>query len=415
MKLFKIGEGYSQMDFFELLKLSVSNLFSYKVRSFLTMLGIIIGISAVIMMSSLGAGVKENITGDLNKLGVSNFEVSIDTSPGQTYKSQDLLTLKDIKELKNIEGVEAVTPTSSTFARLSTNDSSDKMFTGTGVTEDYFKISNYTIIKGRKFLPNEYRKDGKYVIIDNITAEQMFPDENPVGKKLNLNFKKNTETVTIVGVFKNPYASLGGGDQMPAMGLLPNNYLNHLEGNEQNKFTALQIKTTDANEMSRVMEVVKEKMKTRGSEPNVYNVNSTSQGLDEFNNILSMLSLFISGVAAISLFVGGIGVMNIMLVSVTERIREVGLRKAIGAKTRHILIQFLIEAVILTFFGGIIGVVIGYSLALLIGVFIKTSPILSPVVVFACIFVSTMIGLVFGVYPAKKAAALEPMEALRTD
>ena len=167
--------------------------------------------------------------------------------------------------------------------------------------------------------------------------------------------------------------------------------------------------------MSRIMEVVKEKLKTRGSEPNVYNVNSTSQGLDEFNNILNMLSLFISGVAAISLFVGGIGVMNIMLVSVTERIREVGLRKAIGAKTGHILIQFLIEAVILTFFGGIIGVVIGYSLALLVGMFIQTSPILSPVIVFVCILVSTMIGLIFGVYPAKKAAALEPMEALRTD
>ena len=116
-----------------------------------------------------------------------------------------------------------------------------------------------------------------------------------------------------------------------------------------------------------------------------------------------------------SLFVGGIGVMNIMLVSVTERISEVGLRKAIGAKTIHILIQFLIEAVILTFFGGIVGVVIGYSLALLVGMFIQTSPILSPVIVFVCIFVSTMIGLVFGVYPAKKAAALEPMEALRTD
>lgn len=405
------------MDFLELLKLSVSNLFSYKIRSFLTMLGIIIGISAVIMMSSLGAGVKENITGDLNKLGVSNFEISIDTSPGQTYKTQDLLTTKDIEKLKKIQGIEAITPTSSSFARISISDGARKMFMGTGVTEDYFKMSNYTIIKGRKFLPNEYRKDGKYILIDSTTADSIYPDENPIGKKVVLNFRKNSQTVTIVGVFKNPYATLNMGDSegMPAMGLLPNNYLNHINGNEEDKYTALQAKATDANDMNRVMEEVKESLKSRGSEQDIYNVSSTSQGLDQFNNILNMLSLFISGVAAISLFVGGIGVMNIMLVSVTERIREVGLRKAIGAKTRHILIQFLIEAVILTFFGGIIGVVIGYLEALLIGIFIKTSPILSPIVVIVCIFVSTMIGLVFGVYPAKKAAALEPMEALRTD
>ena len=171
------------MDFMELLKLSVSNLFSYKVRSFLTMLGIIIGISSVIMMSSLGAGVKENITGDLNKLGVSNFQISIDTSPGQTYKSHDLLTKKDIEKIKSIEGIEAVTPTSSTFARISMSNGSDMMLSGTGVTEDYFKMSNYTVIKGRKFLPNEYRKDGKYIMIDSTTADQLYPGQNPIGKK----------------------------------------------------------------------------------------------------------------------------------------------------------------------------------------------------------------------------------------
>ena len=163
------------------------------------------------------------------------------------------------------------------------------------------------------------------------------------------------------------------------------------------------------------MAEVKDLMSRRGSSSDKYNVRSESSGLDQFNNILNMVTLFISGVAGISLFVGGIGVMNIMLVSVTERIREVGLRKALGARTKDILVQFLIEAVILTFFGGIIGVAIGYSLALLIGMFIKTSPVLSPGVVSVCIFVSTMIGLVFGVYPAKKAATLEPMEAVRTD
>ena len=163
------------------------------------------------------------------------------------------------------------------------------------------------------------------------------------------------------------------------------------------------------------MSRVNRSLVNRGSEKDIYSVSSSSQGLDQFNNILNMLTLFISGVAAISLFVGGIGVMNIMLVSVPERIREVGLIKAIGAKTRDILMQFLIEAVLLTFIGGIIGVLLGYGGAVLIGLFISTTPILSPVVVIISLFVSTMTGLIFGVYPAKKAAALDPIEALRVD
>lgn len=406
------------MDFLESLKLALGNLLSYKIRSFLTMLGIIIGIGAVVMMSSLGAGVKENIVGDLNKMGVGNFEISIDTSPGQTYKTEDMLTSKDIKNIKDLPGVEAVSPSSNAFARVTVGENSTKMFIGTGVTEDYFKIINYTIIKGRKFLPNEYTKEGNFLIIDSTSASQLFNGENPIGQKITLSFKQNKREVVIVGVYKDSSASLSigaGNRRSPVRGLLPNQYLNFLNGNEEDKFTSLKAKAEDANSLSYVMEETRTLLERRGSESDTYSVTSSSEGIDQFNSILNMITLFISGVAGISLFVGGLGVMNIMLVSVTERIREVGLRKAIGAKTKDILIQFLIEAVILTFFGGILGVIIGYITALVIGSFVNITPILSMAVVLICIFVSTMIGLVFGVYPAKKAAALDPMVALRVD
>ena len=397
------------MNFIEALKLAINNLLSYKVRSFLTMLGIIIGIGAVIMMSSLGAGMKENITGDLNKLGVGNFAIELDTSPGKEYKTEDLLTTRDIEYIKKIPNVTAVSPSSSTFTRSTVNNK-NKMFSGTGVTEDYFKIVNFDIIKGRKFLPDEYRKDGKYLIIDSSSADRFFPNENPIGKTIELELGKNKQVVTIVGVF-----SYNIGSGIPIIGLLPNQYLNFINGNQSDKFTSLQVKVNNANNLNEAMEMSRNYLKTRGSSTDTYRVSSLSQGLSQFNDILNMITLFISGVAAISLFVGGIGVMNIMLVSVTERIREVGLRKAIGAKTKDILVQFLIESIILTFFGGIIGIITGYGMALLIGMLVHVSPILSPFIVIICITVSTITGLVFGVYPAKKAAALDPMVALRVD
>lgn len=406
------------MNFIEALKLAINNLLSYKVRSFLTMLGIIIGIGAVIMMSSLGAGMKENITGDLNKLGVGNFEIQLDTSPGKQYKTEDLLTTRDIEYIKKIPNVTAVSPSSSTFARSTVNNK-NKMFNGIGVTEDYFKIVNFDIIKGRKFLPNEYRKDGNYLIIDSSSADRLFPNENPIGKTIELDFKINKQVVTIVGVFSYNIGSFISGDDedggIPIQGLLPNQYLNFINGNESDKFTSLEVKVDNANNLNEAMEMSRNYLKTRGSSTDTYSVSSLSQGLSQFNNILNMITLFISGVAAISLFVGGIGVMNIMLVSVTERIREVGLRKAIGAKTKDILVQFLIESIILTFFGGILGIITGYGMALLIGMLVNVSPILSPFIVIICITVSTITGLVFGVYPAKKAAALDPMVALRVD
>lgn len=385
-------------------------------RSFLTMLGIIIGITAVILMSAIGAGAQEKIVGDLNKLGIGNFEVSLDTSI-DGIKNRNRLQKKQIDIIKNIEGVEAVAPSGNTGQRIEMGDFKNYTIIF-GVVPASFSIDNTQLLKGRYFNPSEYRKNGYFAILDDVSAERIFGKEEAIGKKITIRIRNmgNKEYI-IVGISKNPVASLSGlfGGNTPSFVQVPYENYQYISKLDEKYYSELKVKVKDPNELSRIMELTSLTLNKEAGIEGLYQSINTNTGLDQFNSILSMLSIFVSFVASVSLFVGGIGVMNIMLVSVTERIREIGLRKAIGAKNNDIMLQFLIESIILTGTGGIIGIILGSSSAFLISNLLGMMPIIKLSIILISLIVSTLIGIIFGVYPASKAAKLNPIDALRVD
>ena len=404
------------MNFIESLKMAVTNLLSYKMRSFLTMLGIIIGITSVILMSSLGSGATEKITGDLNKLGVGNFDVSLDTSVDNT-KNRHRLQQKHIDMIKNISGVEYVAPSGSSRQRLEMKGFQN--FTMVfGSTQETFDIENTQILLGRYFNSSEYRKNGYYAIIDNVTSAKVFGEASPIGQKITLKLKDiGYKEYTVVGVFKNPVASMSSllGGSSPTLVYVPYENYQYISKLDEKYHDSLKVKVKDPNDLERVMSVTSETLNKEAKIEGLYQSVNSSSGLDQFNSILSMLSIFVSFVASVSLLVGGIGVMNIMLVSVTERIKEVGLRKAIGAKNKDILLQFLIETIILTLTGGLIGIFLGTVSTVIVSNILDMNPVIKVNIIFLSLTLSTMIGIVFGVYPASKAAKLNPIDALRVD
>ena len=404
------------MNFLESLKMAFTNLLSYKMRSFLTMLGIIIGITAVILMSAIGAGAQEKIVGDLNKLGIGNFDVSIDTSV-DNIKNRNRLQQKQIDMIKNIKGVEAVAPSGMARQRVEM-DNFKNFALITGAVPASFNIENTQLLKGRYFNTDEYRKTGYFVILDDVSAARIFGDASPLGKKITVRVRGlGDKEYVVVGVSKNPVASLTGifGGNSPSFLQIPYQNYQYISKLDEKYFDGLKVKVSDPNELSQIMEETTTVLNKESGIDKLYQAVNSNTGLEQFNSILSMLSVFVSFVASVSLFVGGIGVMNIMLVSVTERIREVGLRKAIGAKNKDILLQFLIEAIILTVSGGLIGIFLGCILAVVLSTSFGMVPIIKVSIIMTSLIVSTLIGVIFGVYPASKAAKLNPIDALRVD
>ena len=409
------------MNFVESLKSAIQSIKGNKMRAFLTMLGIIIGISSVITMSSIGKGGQESITGDLKEGGYGKFNITIDKTD-ENFRWKYLLNEDIVKKLQESNKFKAVSPKiSSNFGIKINGDSRRQMVIFNATTPDYEEIDKVKMLYGRNLLPFEYENSEKVITIDNITAKDLYGNARAaLGQKLEI-FKGrfgNPQTYKIVGVYQNPLEQMikvMGGRRVPRFGRMPLPTYEKLYDSSQTGYTTIILESKTPEDMALSMTEARALLETITNEAELYDINVENNGAASFDSILSTLNIFVTFVAGKSLFVGGIGVMNIMLVSVVERTKEIGIRKAIGATDFDILSQFLMESIILTGIGGVLGIGFGVVLAIVIGYFINIEPLFSLFTILVSLIVSMGIGIIFGVTPAKKAAKLNPVDALRAE
>lgn len=409
------------MNFVESLKSAVQSIKGNKIRSFLTMLGIIIGISSVITMSSIGKGGQENITGDLKEGGYGKFNISIDKTD-ENFRWKYLLNEEIVKKLQESNLFKAVSPKiSSNFGIKIGENNRRQMVVFNATTPDYEMIDRVKIIYGRNILPFEYENAERVVTIDNVTAKNLFGNARAaLGKSIEIYKGRfgNPKNYKIVGVYQNPVEQMMkvmGGKRVQRFGRIPLSTYEKIYDSSNTGFTSIILETKTPENMAFSMTQAREFLENITNEAELYDINVENNGAASFDNILTTLNMFVTFVAGISLFVGGIGVMNIMLVSVVERTKEIGIRKAIGATDFDILSQFLMESIILTGIGGILGIGLGILLSIVVGYFIEIKPIFSILTILISLLVSMGIGIIFGVTPARKAARLNPVDALRAE
>ncbi len=401
------------MNIFESVKMSISSIKANKMRSFLTMLGIIIGISSVIMVISLGQGGKNSITGEFEKVGASNITIAVDTS---TAQSTDYFTYKDVEQiLQKSEKVKYASPSNSARGTAA-SETKVKIASISGGSPDKAYINNAEILYGRYYNENEYQSGVPVTVIDETSAFTLFGYTDAVDQTITINLDGVSKKVTVVGISKASAMSRPGPptEEKSVTLEVPATFISNLLADKA-KINSVTIMATSQNEAegagNKAISIMELRHGNMGQD--IYKLQSMSGILDQINSVLSIFTAFIAAIAAISLVVGGIGIMNIMLVSVTERTREIGIRKSIGATTGNILLQFLVESVIISLIGGAVGLAFGILGSNLIGQLANITPVVSVPVALGTLLFSSVIGIFFGIYPARKAAALDPIEALR--
>lgn len=394
-----------------IIKVSLRSLLANKLRSFLAMLGIIIGVSSVITMLAVGAGAQKQVLGQISSMGTDLLVIR----PGQrgmggvSTGTQQTLKIEDAEAILDVKSVKAVAPVVGGNIQVKyMNKNSRTTLLGTSLT--YFGMRSFEVEKGRRFTDDEAESLSRVLIIGSTTAENLFGTEDAINQTI----KVNGVNFTVVGVLKSKgdQGFFNPDDQaiMPyktAMKqLLGIDFLREvdIQADEGADLTKLQKTITT---------LLRKRHRIQEEEPEDFNIRNQAEALETASNISNIFTLLLGGIAGISLLVGGIGIMNIMLVTVTERTKEIGIRKAIGAKEKDILRQFLIEAIVMTSSGGFIGILIGIGLSNLITLIAKFPTIVSVSSIIVSVSFSIAVGVFFGYYPAKRAAKLDPIEALR--
>ncbi|WP_311315220.1 MULTISPECIES: ABC transporter permease [unclassified Bacillus (in: firmicutes)] len=383
----------------ESMKMAIRSIKTNKVRAFLTMLGIIIGVASVIVLVSIGQGSSQSVQDEINSLGTNLITVSV------TDTDSVELTDDTIEQFKELSGISEVAPvvTGRVYAK---NGEAASQVLMTGATSSYLSVRDLELSQGRFLTDMETELRSKVVVLGSNTATTLFENQKAVDQNVLI----GGVSYRVIGVLKSVGTSMGSsGDDVI---IAPITTAERATGSTT--IGTVYLKAENENIMDRAMYQVQGAMTTSFPEQSDnYSVSNQEDLMDTMSSVSDTFTLMLGGIASISLLVGGIGIMNIMLVSVSERTKEIGIRKAIGANRKSILLQFLIEAMVLSCFGGLLGVGIGLGIAKLISVFTSLTISYSwSVTLFAFLF-SILIGIMFGVFPANKASKLNPIQALR--
>lgn len=386
--------------FVNILKDALKNIKNNKLRSGLTMLGLIIGIASVILLVGIGNGTSSNVNSQVQSLGTDILTLNIQSSDSS-------LEYENIDELTQINNIENAVPYKNVSATVSRESTVSQKSSIIATTSGYFDVTNTTISSGRLMSDIDLENNNKICLLGSDISTTLFNLSNPIGQKI----KIDGDNYTVVGVLTTKGTSMG--NDVDNMIIIPFTTAKYLGSDTSINNVYIKVENEDLIEKTSTMieEYVEE---TLGITTDYFSVSSQDSMLDTMENVNNSLSMLLGGIASISLIVGGIGVMNVMLVSVTERTKEIGIRKSLGSTKKDILIQFLIESLVLSIIGGIVGVLFGIG----IGEFLKLySYSFSPTmqVIFLAFFSSAFIGLIFGIFPAYKAAKLNPIDALRTE